>query len=56
MPKLYGMTSGGTRPSTRSITKNAEPTAAVSSSSQRTAGTGTAPTTSCMTWNCMPMS
>ena len=40
-PNVYGMTSGGTTPSTRSITKNGEPITSGSGSSQRTGGTGT---------------
>ncbi|GAA3167847.1 hypothetical protein GCM10020255_054510 [Rhodococcus baikonurensis] len=41
-PKLYGMTSGGTSPEIRSITKNGAPNASGSDSDQYTAGTGTA--------------
>lgn len=40
-PKLYGMTSGGTRPATRVMTKNGAPSGAGSGSYQCTAGTGT---------------
>ncbi len=40
-PNGYGMMSGGTSPSTRSITKNGEPMAAGSSSNHKVRGTGT---------------
>ena len=40
-PKVYGMTSGGTMPSTWSIRKNGVPSTSPEFSIQRTRGTGT---------------
>jgi hypothetical protein len=52
------MMSGGTWPSTRSITKKGAPSGPGSGSDQRTRGTGTTPSAPicCITRNCRSMS